>query len=68
VGIAWLVVVAAEMIAVKSGLGFLILDSRNALRMDYVMDAMIAIGLIGIILDRVINQLNRIKALEWGSA
>jgi len=68
VGIAWLVVVAAEMIAVKSGLGFLILDSRNALRMDYVMDAMIAIGLIGIILDRVINQLSRIKALEWGSA
>ncbi len=67
-GIAWLVVVAAEMIAVKSGLGFLILDSRNALRMDYVMDAMIAIGLIGILLDRLIVQLNRIKAVSWGWA
>lgn len=66
-GIAWLVVVAAEMIAVKSGLGYLILDSRNALRMDYVMDAMIAIGLIGICLDRVIVQLNRIKFVSWGS-
>jgi len=66
-GIAWLVVVAAEMIAVKSGLGYLILDSRNALRMDYVMDAMIAIGLIGICLDRVISQLNRIKSVAWGS-
>ena len=66
-GIAWLVVVAAEMIAVKSGLGYLILDSRNALRMDYVMDAMIAIGIIGICLDRLIVQLNRIKAVEWGS-
>lgn len=65
-GIAWLVVVAAEMIAVKSGLGYLILDSRNALRMDYVVDAMIAIGIIGICLDRVIVQLNRIKAVEWG--
>ena len=32
------------MIAVKSGLGYLILDLLNALRMDYVMDAMIAIG------------------------
>ena len=32
VTIAWLVVVAAEMIAVQSGLGYLILDSRNALR------------------------------------
>lgn len=66
-GIAWLVVVAAEMIAVKSGLGFLILDSRNALRMDYVMDAMIAIGIIGICLDRVMSQLSRIKSVSWGS-
>ena len=66
-GIAWLVVVAAEMIAVKSGLGYLILDSRNALRMDYVMGAMIAIGIIGICLDRLIVQLNRIKAVAWGS-
>jgi len=66
-GIAWLVVVAAEMIAVKSGLGYLILDSRNALRMDFVMDAMVAIGLIGIGLDRIIVQLARIKSLSWGS-
>jgi NitT/TauT family transport system permease protein len=66
-GIAWLVVVAAEMIAVKSGLGYLILDSRNALRMDYVLDAMIAIGVIGICLDRVIRLLNRIKSVSWGT-
>jgi NitT/TauT family transport system permease protein len=66
-GIAWLVVVAAEMIAVKSGLGYLILDSRNALRMDYVMDAMIVIGLIGICLDRIVVQLNRIESVSWGS-
>ncbi len=66
-GVAWLVVVAAEMIAVKSGLGYLILDSRNALRMDYVMDAMIAIGLIGICLDRIVVQLNRIESVSWGS-
>jgi NitT/TauT family transport system permease protein len=66
-GIAWLVVVAAEMIAVKSGLGYLILDSRNALRMDYVLAAMIAIGLIGVLLDRLISQLNKIKSVAWGS-
>jgi len=65
-GIAWLVVVAAEMIAVKSGLGYLILDSRNALRMDYVMDAMVMIGLIGIGLDRIISQLGRIESVSWG--
>jgi NitT/TauT family transport system permease protein len=66
-GVAWLVVVAAEMIAVKSGLGYLILDSRNALRMDYVMAAMVAIGVIGILLDRIMVQLNRIQSISWGS-
>lgn len=66
-GIAWLVVVAAEMIAVKSGLGYLILDSRNALRMDYVMDGMIVIGLIGLLLDYIMKRLAMSEALFWGS-
>ncbi|MDM8525312.1 ABC transporter permease [Desulfococcaceae bacterium HSG8] len=66
VTIAWLVVVAAEMIAVKSGLGYLILDSRNALRMDYVMDGMIVIGLIGLLLDHVMMRLSRIEFVFWG--
>jgi NitT/TauT family transport system permease protein len=67
VTIAWLVVVAAEMIAVKSGLGYLILDSRNALRMDYVMDGMIVIGLIGLVLDHVMMRLARIESVFWGT-
>jgi NitT/TauT family transport system permease protein len=46
-GIAWLVVVAAEMIAVDSGLGFLVIDSRNSgKRYDLVVAAMLMIGLI----------------------
>lgn len=57
IAIAWLVVVAAEMIAVQSGLGYLILDSRNALRMDYVMVGMIMIGLLGVLLDSIMRQL-----------
>ncbi len=61
IGIAWLVVVAAEMIAVRSGLGYLILDARNALRMDYVMVGMITIGLIGILLDYVMRQLAKLS-------
>jgi NitT/TauT family transport system permease protein len=67
VTIAWLVVVAAEMIAVKSGLGYLILDSRNALRMDYVMDGMIVIGLIGLLLDTLVARLGRIESTQWGT-
>jgi NitT/TauT family transport system permease protein len=65
VTISWLVVVAAEMIAVQSGLGFLILDSRNALRMDYVMDGMIVIGLVGLILDYLMCQLGNLEAASW---
>jgi NitT/TauT family transport system permease protein len=66
-GVAWLVVVAAEMIAVKSGLGYLILDARNGLRMDAVIAAMIVIGAIGVALDSAISQLGRTKALCWGA-
>ncbi|MBI5845532.1 MAG: ABC transporter permease [Deltaproteobacteria bacterium] len=65
-GIAWIVVVAAEMIAVKSGLGFLIIDSRNALRMDYVLDAMIIIGAIGVVLDSVMLRLSMAREVQWG--
>lgn len=63
--IAWLVVVAAEMIAVQSGLGYLILDSRNALRMDYVMGGMVVIGTIGLCLDYIMRKLGQIELLNW---
>jgi NitT/TauT family transport system permease protein len=66
-GIAWMVVVAAEMIAVKSGLGYLILDSRNALRMDNVMAAMIVIGAIGLVLDYIMKRLSQIETVFWGT-
>jgi NitT/TauT family transport system permease protein len=65
VTIAWLVVVAAEMIAVQSGLGYLILDSRNSLRMDYVLDGMLVIGLIGLFLDWIMRMLGTIESAEW---
>ena len=67
-GIAWLVVVAAEMIAVDSGLGYLILDSRNALRMDYVMAGMVVVGLIGLALDVVMKWLGKSGAVFVGTS
>jgi NitT/TauT family transport system permease protein len=58
-GIAWLVVVAAEMIAVRSGLGFLIVDSRNAGdRYDLVAAGMVLIGVIGLLLDTAVRRLD----------
>ena len=65
-GIAWMVVVAAEMIGVQSGLGFLIIDARNALRMDLVVCGMIVIGAIGIALDLLFSRLTRIPSVRWG--
>ncbi len=66
-GIAWLVVVAAEMIAVNSGLGFLIVDARNAgNRYDLVVAGMLIIGIIGLLLDLGMRSLERIKSLRWG--
>ena len=53
------------MIAVQSGLGYLILDSRNALRMDYVLDGMLVIGLIGLFLDWVMRLLGKTESAEW---
>lgn len=64
-GIAWLVVVAAEMIAVKSGLGFLVIDARNALRLDHGIAAMLTIGTIGLLLDHAVMRLERIKSVRW---
>ena len=66
-GIAWLVVVAAEMIAVNSGLGYLIIDARNAgKRYDLVVAGMVMIGLIGLVLDLLIRRLETFDEVKWG--
>ena len=65
-GIAWLVVVAAEMIAVDSGLGFLIVDARNAgNRYDLVVAGMVIIGVIGLLLDTAMHSLEGVKSFRW---
>jgi NitT/TauT family transport system permease protein len=69
VGIAWLVVVAAEMIAVDSGLGYLIIDARNAGGSYHlIVAAMLVIGGIGLVLDLLIRRLERFDEVRWGYA
>jgi len=65
-GLAWLVVVAAEMIAGRDGLGFAIWDARNGLRMDLLVVGMIVIGVIGVIIDRILVRLMKISSVIWG--
>lgn len=65
-GLSWLVVVAAEMIAGRDGLGFAVWDARNGLRTDLLVSAMVVIGLIGIGLDRLLMRLTQIPSVRWG--
>ena len=68
-GVAWLVVVAAEMIALRSGLGYMIMDSRNAgNRYDLVIAGMIVIGIVGLSLDTTMRLLERLKWISWRHA
>ena len=65
-GLAWVVVVAAEMIAGRDGLGFAVWDARNGLRIDLLAASMVAIGLIGVVLDRRPRAAHRIPSVRWG--
>jgi NitT/TauT family transport system permease protein len=65
-GVAWLVVVAAEMVAINSGLGYLIIDSRNAgTRYDLVVAGMVIIGVIGYLLDLAMRRLEALDEVSW---
>jgi NitT/TauT family transport system permease protein len=55
------------MIAVDSGLGFLIIDARNAgNRYDLVVAGMVLIGAIGVGLDAAMRRIERLPSLRWG--
>ena len=65
-GVGWLVVVAAEMVGINSGLGYLIIDSRNAgMRYDLVVAGMISIGVIGLLLDVLMRRLENLREVRW---
>ena len=65
-GLAWVVLVAAEMIAGHGGLGTAIWDARNGLRNDILVTEMIVIGLIGVGIDRLLVRLTTIPSVRWG--
>ena len=66
-GVSWLVLVAAEMIAVSSGLGYLIIDARNAgQRTDLVVAAMLLIGTVGLLMDLAMRRVETLRAVRWG--
>jgi ABC-type nitrate/sulfonate/bicarbonate transport system permease component len=64
-GIAWMALVAGELVAATSGLGYLINLGRYLFRSDYVIVGMVAIGLIGLMLDGAIRLSQRIVMPWW---
>jgi len=62
--LAWMCVVAAEMVAVRSGLGFLLIEARNLFQTERVLLSMLVIGGLGLGFDRSLRALER-RALHW---
>ena len=63
-GIAWVLVVVAEMLAVRSGLGYLLNDAYLFYRNDIVISAMFSIGVLGFLSDRLVVMV-RNRLLGW---
>ena len=56
-GLAWMCVIAAEMVAVRRGLGFFMTEARNLFRTEDVLVGMFAVGLVGVLTDRLLRWL-----------
>ena len=58
--------VSGEMVGAQSGLGYMIVDARNNMRTDYLLAAMIVIGMLGLILDFMIGHGEKWVLKRWG--
>jgi NitT/TauT family transport system permease protein len=63
-GISWTAVIVSEMVAVKSGLGYVLWDAYYVGRMDIVLADMVSIGLMGFISDSFIVLIET-RVLRW---
>lgn len=64
VGVAWLVIVAAEMLSGGVGIGFFVWDSWNALSLERVIAAILIIGTVGLLLDKSFSLLQKSFSYE----
>ena len=64
IGLAWVLVIVAELLSVKSGIGYTLLDAYSFNRYDVVIAAMIMLGIMGYLSDRIIVGIQRV-VLRW---
>jgi ABC-type nitrate/sulfonate/bicarbonate transport system permease component len=65
-GLAWMCVIAAEMVAVRQGLGFMMIEARNLFRTSDVLTGMLVVGGVGLICDGLLHALER-RVTRWRS-
>ncbi|MDR2081570.1 MAG: ABC transporter permease [Campylobacteraceae bacterium] len=63
-GMGWICVVAAELIAANSGIGYMLMDGRSLSRPEMVILGMIVIGIIGKLMDDILRYLSS-KVIRW---
>ena len=63
-GIGWMALVAGELVAAPSGLGYMINNARTLFRSDYILLGMVLIGILGLVLDYLMRQAARL-AMPW---
>lgn len=66
IGMAWMSVIAAELIGAQSGLGYYIQMNRLTLRTDKMIVGIILIGVLGYLLNQIILNIEK-KAIPWRS-
>ena len=59
IGIAWLVIVAAEMLVGGTGIGYFVWNEWNNLSIVNILSGILAIGLVGMLLDFLVGRLQR---------
>ena len=59
ISVAWLVIVAGEMLSGGLGIGFFVWDSWNALSLEKVICGILIIGLVGLLLDKLFTLLEK---------
>lgn len=62
--VAWMCVVASELIAASSGIGYLIMDARQLSQTDVVLVGMITIGALGKLLDTLLKRVEG-RLIRW---
>ncbi|MEJ8545206.1 ABC transporter permease [Brevibacillus borstelensis] len=68
IGTSWIFLVSGEMVGAQSGLGYLIVDARNQLRLDLVLAGIILIGICGLLLDKAVRLFEGWIEKQWGAA